>query len=93
MERGAVGVMIAPPPSRRTDDQITAAVCGTSSRTESSYLLKPNLSTKYPIVDRGEGPYLFDTDGRRYFDGSSGAMTANLGHGLREIAERNAATA
>jgi adenosylmethionine-8-amino-7-oxononanoate aminotransferase len=65
----------------------------TGSRTESSYLLKPNLSTNYPIVDRGEGPYLFDTDGRRYFDGSAAAMTANLGHGLREIAERNAATA
>ena len=62
----------------------------TGSRTESSYLLKPNLSTNYPIVDRGEGPYLFDTDGRRYFDGSSGAMTANLGHGLREIADKMA---
>ncbi|WP_442894911.1 aminotransferase class III-fold pyridoxal phosphate-dependent enzyme [Bradyrhizobium sp. AZCC 1610] len=42
------------------------------------------------IVDRGEGPYLFDTDGRRYFDGLSGAMTANLGHGLREIADKMA---
>jgi hypothetical protein len=25
--------------------------------------------TNYPIVDRGQGPYLFDTDGRRYSTG------------------------
>ncbi|WP_210419051.1 aspartate aminotransferase family protein [Bradyrhizobium sp. NAS80.1] len=62
-------------------------------RAESSYLLKPNLSTNYPVVDRGEGPYLFDTAGRRYFDGSSGAMTANLGHGLKEIADQMATQA
>jgi adenosylmethionine-8-amino-7-oxononanoate aminotransferase len=64
-----------------------------NSPAESSYLLKPNLSTNYPVVDRGEGPYLFDTAGRRYFDGSSGAMTANLGHGLKEIADEMAAQA
>ncbi|MGX9425420.1 MULTISPECIES: aminotransferase family protein [Bradyrhizobium] len=54
---------------------------------EGSRLLKPNLAAHYPKVTRGEGPYLFDSEGRRYFDGSSGAMTANLGHGLREIGD------
>jgi len=54
---------------------------------EGSHLLKPNLAAHYPTAVRGEGAYLFDSEGRRYFDGSSGAMTANLGHGLRGIGE------
>lgn len=54
---------------------------------EGRYLLKPNLAAHYPTAIRGEGLYLFDSEGRRYFDGSSGAMTANLGHGLRRIGE------
>lgn len=33
-----------------------------------------------PMLDRGEGVYLFDTDGKRYLDGSSGAMVSNIGH-------------
>ncbi|GGD30399.1 aminotransferase family protein [Sinisalibacter lacisalsi] len=33
-----------------------------------------------PFLDRGEGIYLFDVDGKRYIDGSSGAMVSNVGH-------------
>jgi adenosylmethionine-8-amino-7-oxononanoate aminotransferase len=33
-----------------------------------------------PLLDRGEGVYLFDRDGKRYLDGSSGAMVSNIGH-------------
>lgn len=33
-----------------------------------------------PFLDRGEGIYLFDQDGKRYIDGSSGAMVSNIGH-------------
>ncbi|RYH09482.1 aspartate aminotransferase family protein [Tropicimonas sp. IMCC6043] len=33
-----------------------------------------------PFLDRGEGIYLFDTSGKRYIDGSSGAMVSNIGH-------------
>ncbi len=33
-----------------------------------------------PTLDRGEGIYLQDTSGRRYIDGSSGAMVSNIGH-------------
>jgi adenosylmethionine-8-amino-7-oxononanoate aminotransferase len=54
---------------------------------EGSHLLKPNLTAHYPTTIRREGAYLLDSDGQRYFDGSSGAMTANLGHGLRRIGE------
>src|ERR1700722_8540047 len=50
-------------------------------------LLKLEIDKSYPIVTHGEGIYLYDTEGREYIDGSSGAMTANIGHGVREIGE------
>jgi adenosylmethionine-8-amino-7-oxononanoate aminotransferase len=36
---------------------------------------------------------LFDAEGRRYIDGSGGAVVVNVGHGRREIAEAMAAQA
>jgi adenosylmethionine-8-amino-7-oxononanoate aminotransferase len=33
-----------------------------------------------PLLDRAEGVYLWDTTGKRYLDGSSGAMVSNIGH-------------
>jgi len=33
-----------------------------------------------PFLERGDGIYLFDEDGKRYIDGSSGAMVSNIGH-------------
>ena len=33
-----------------------------------------------PTLDRGEGIYLYDTSGKSYIDGSSGAMVSNIGH-------------
>ncbi|SEN30128.1 Adenosylmethionine-8-amino-7-oxononanoate aminotransferase [Gemmobacter aquatilis] len=39
------------------------------------------LSTaKRPVLDRAEGIYMWDRDGRRFIDGSSGAMVSNIGH-------------
>ncbi len=37
-------------------------------------------STQRPMLDRAEGVYLFDINGKRYLDGSSGAMVSNIGH-------------
>ena len=40
----------------------------------------------YPIVARAEGIYLWDTDGKRYIDGSGGSSVAtSVGHGVKEI--------
>ncbi|MEH7480902.1 aspartate aminotransferase family protein [Neobacillus drentensis] len=41
----------------------------------------------YPVIDYGKGIYLFDMDGKRYLDAASGAVTANIGHGVTEIIE------
>jgi adenosylmethionine-8-amino-7-oxononanoate aminotransferase len=39
----------------------------------------------YPIVNRGEGVYLFDKQGRRYLDAAGGALVVNIGHGVEEV--------
>ena len=33
-----------------------------------------------PMLDRAEGIHMWDTSGKRYIDGSSGAMVSNIGH-------------
>jgi len=33
-----------------------------------------------PVLDRAEGVYMWDKTGKRYLDGSSGAMVCNIGH-------------
>src|ERR1700684_1391255 len=38
-------------------------------------------------VQRAEGVYLYDYDGRRYIDFSSGLMNVNIGHGHPRVGE------
>ncbi len=33
-----------------------------------------------PVLDQARGVYMWDMDGKRYLDGSSGAMVCNIGH-------------
>jgi adenosylmethionine-8-amino-7-oxononanoate aminotransferase len=51
------------------------------------------MAHDYPIIERGEGVYLYDTAGRRYLDASGGPVLVNVGHGVREIVEAMAAQA
>lgn len=50
------------------------------------YALFPDLRSIPPLAVRAEGVWIEDARGRRYLDGSSGALVANLGHGVSEIA-------
>ncbi len=43
------------------------------------------LVRAYPLATRGEGIYLFDESGKRYIDGSGGAIVVNVGHGRTDI--------
>ncbi len=36
--------------------------------------------TRRPRIDRAQGIYAWDVDGKRYIDASSGAMVSNIGH-------------
>jgi adenosylmethionine-8-amino-7-oxononanoate aminotransferase len=38
-----------------------------------------------PMVDRAHGIYLWDKTGKRYIDGSSGAVNVNIGHGNKNV--------
>ena len=40
-----------------------------------------------PIIERGEGPYVYDNHGKRYLDGLSGLFVVQLGHGRHDLAE------
>lgn len=46
-----------------------------------------HLKHSYPRVVRGEGCWLFDDQDNAYLDGSGGALVANVGHGVPEIAD------
>lgn len=53
-----------------------------------SYVLPPELERRYPVVVRGEGVWLEDSEGKRYLDAmSGGSMAATLGHGRRDLVE------
>jgi len=39
-----------------------------------------NINKSYLEVERGQGIYLYDTEGNRYIDACAGAAVANLGH-------------
>ncbi|GAB4394922.1 MAG: aspartate aminotransferase family protein [Kiloniellaceae bacterium] len=46
-----------------------------------SYVFPRHSKASYPVAVGGEGPYLFDSDGKRYIDASGGAAVSCLGHG------------
>ena len=54
----------------------------------SSYATKP-----VPTIERGDGAYIWDTNGRKYLDGLSGLFAVQVGHGRVELAEVAAAQA
>ena len=40
-----------------------------------------------PTIATVEGIYLYDTNGKKYLDASSGPVTCNLGHGNKVVLE------
>jgi len=51
------------------------------------HVLYHNLGEKPLVVTRGEGVYLFDKTGKRYFDAIGGVGVVNIGHCVPEIVE------
>ena len=43
-----------------------------------------------PVIVKGEGAYVWDDQGRKYFDGLSGLFVVQAGHGRKEIAQAGA---
>src|SRR3954467_14353008 len=43
-----------------------------------------------PVITRGEGVYVYDEHGKRYFDGLSALFCVNIGHGRADVAQAGA---
>ena len=54
------------------------------------YVFYRKLARNYPLVTHGDGIYLYDEKGKRYIDGSGGALVVNVGHGQKKILQRMA---
>jgi adenosylmethionine-8-amino-7-oxononanoate aminotransferase len=53
-----------------------------------------NYATKAPpIIERGEGAYIWDTNGKRYLDALAALFVVQAGHGRAELVEAAAAQA
>ena len=53
------------------------------AETHAKYVLTPWVAQgglRAPVIDRGEGCFLIDEQGKRYFDLGSGLIAVNLGH-------------
>ncbi len=51
------------------------------------HVLLRHLQRTFPVISHGEGVYLFDKSGKKYFDAAGGALVASIGHGVREIGQ------
>lgn len=52
---------------------------------EKSFVFPWSFSRQCPIAVRGEGVYIYDEKGRRYLDGSGGAVAVNVGHSVPAV--------
>jgi adenosylmethionine-8-amino-7-oxononanoate aminotransferase len=56
-------------------------------------LFTRDLEYDYPIILRGKGAWVWDSEGKQYYDGCAGANVTGIGHGIEEIADAMAAQA
>lgn len=59
----------------------------TTTNDHFSNFVSHDLAGKAPVASHAKGIYIWDTDGKRYIDGASGAAVTNIGHGVEEIAK------
>jgi adenosylmethionine-8-amino-7-oxononanoate aminotransferase len=76
-----------PPAAGGPDPRPGRSAIMTSHDPRDSQVFYRKLTRNYPRIVRGEGCWLYDSEGRRYLDAVGGAFVANVGHGVREIPE------
>ena len=54
---------------------------------DQSNVFPRSMRSRPPIAVSGEGCYLIDSEGKRYFDGSGGAAVSCLGHGDAHVTQ------
>jgi len=69
----------------------TAGPTITSKVTDHLWMHFTRMSTydqaPVPIIERGEGAYIWDSNGKKYLDALSGLFVVQVGHGREELAE------
>lgn len=50
-----------------------------------THIFHRNSRMTYPTAVAGDGPYIIDSEGKRYLDGSCGAAVSCLGHSNQEV--------
>jgi adenosylmethionine-8-amino-7-oxononanoate aminotransferase len=74
-----------------------AGPAGAANPTEHLWMHFTRMSsyatTPAPIIERGEGAYIWDSNGRKYLDALSGLFVVQVGHGRAELADIAAAQA
>jgi adenosylmethionine-8-amino-7-oxononanoate aminotransferase len=53
----------------------------------SSPIFYRNQRRQYPVIDRGEGVFLWDREGKRYLDMMGGVAVVSIGHAVPEVIE------
>ncbi len=75
----------------------TAGPTITSKVTDHLWMHFTRMSTydqaPVPIIERGEGAYIWDSNGKKYLDALSGLFVVQVGHGREELAQAAAAQA
>jgi adenosylmethionine-8-amino-7-oxononanoate aminotransferase len=57
-------------------------------KSDNTCVLPREFDRPYPLIERGEGVWLYDTAGNPYLDAiSGGAMVTSLGYGITEVIE------
>ena len=85
-------------PNPVLDDISSApAPSGDTRATDHLWLHFTRMSTydtqPVPIIERGEGAYIWDSNGKKYLDALSGLFVVQAGHGRGELADAAAAQA
>jgi adenosylmethionine-8-amino-7-oxononanoate aminotransferase len=60
---------------------------GKRVKTNQDNILYRDWRKTYPVIERGEGVYLLDRQGKKYIDASGGPFVVNIGHGVTEVIE------
>jgi adenosylmethionine-8-amino-7-oxononanoate aminotransferase len=58
-----------------------------NNNNSSRHVFYRRMGHVHPMITHGEGVYLYDNMGKRYLDGSGGAIVVNTGHGVSSIVE------
>ena len=70
-----------------SDPTVTADLAATAKRHLWGHFARHGNDITPPIITRGEGIHIWDSDGKQFIDGLSGLFVVQVGHGRAELAE------